>query len=49
MTQNSMGIGDSLLTSLLGMAVVFLVLVILNVMIKGLSFVSKVAKKGENK
>ena len=35
-----MNLGDSLLVSVLGMAVVFVVLIILNFMIKGISVLS---------
>ena len=42
---NQLGLLDSLLVSVLGMAVVFLVLVILNYMIKGLSIMSRTKNK----
>jgi len=40
-----MNLGDSLLVSVLGMAVVFVVLVILNVLIKGISVLSSNVEK----
>ena len=48
MPQEYMGLGGSLVVTALGVGVVFLILIILNLMIKGLALVSKGAKGTNN-